>query len=348
MDINLEVIENYISHSLHTDLSEMLYIHKCYDLIIRMPNSSYYNKACQRYMYNKRRMEYYLQECQPILQIMKIPYAIVKGMVLSATAYGEPFIRHSGDIDILVAPQDVTTFSQILNEHGFVQGTISRGCIVPASREKKVYQTIYSHQLFPFVKKTENASCPYICIDANINVIWGESKNKIDMQELLSRRIKMKIGEIELYKLDPISEFIVLCLHHYKDMNSIYLLSQGSLKLKLFLDIYRYIQHQQEHLPIDLLRERASKWGVLQYVYYCVTLTAYLFTNPILDLYSKALVEEGGKRLLNQFGLSDDERKTWVMPLEERLFSPDFSKSFNSLLSSEDINKIGINICMMK
>jgi hypothetical protein len=348
MDINLDKIEKYISNNLHGSISEVLYKHKCYDLVIRLTNSSYCEKAYIRYLKNKSRVACYFKECQPILSQNEIPYVIVKGTILSQIAYTEPYIRNSNDIDILVAPNNTTAFNRLLKDNGFVQGTICNGEITPVSREKRVYQTFYSHQLLPFIKKTEIASCPLINIDVNTNIFWGESTYKVNMEDLLSNRINISVEGIEVYKLDPISEFIVLCLHHFKDMNSIYLLSQGSLKLRLFIDIYRYIQSQHTVLPINELLKKCERWNALPYVYYCLYQTAYLFPSRILNRYSNALKNSSGDYLLNKFGLADNERKEWQTPLENRLFSSDFLPNFYKMLNDDDIKKINLNIKMMQ
>ncbi|MDR0920440.1 MAG: nucleotidyltransferase family protein [Oscillospiraceae bacterium] len=347
MDIELDIIKSFLSEITNDDVSSVLYDHKCYDIIFRLPNSTCFDKACKKYIFNKKRMEIYYKEIKPLLEQLGIPFAIVKGVVLSQTAYGNPFIRNSGDIDILVAPQDISKVYHVMKKNNFIQGTIINGGIVAASREKRVYQTFYSHQLLPFIKKTDSCLCPYICVDINTNIVWGENNNKIDMQELLSHREIINIEGIGLYKLDPINEFIALCLHHYKDMNSIYLLYQGSLNLKLYLDIYRYIQHQENNLLINELHARANNLNVLPYVFYCIEQTAQLFPDRILKFYSNSLKTTEGEILLNRFGLDDREQKIWKFPLLERLFSVDFHEKFISMLSEDDVKKINLNISMM-
>ena len=43
----------------------------------------------------------------------------IKGLTLSALAYGDPFLKASADVDLLVAPDDITTVAAILGELGF-------------------------------------------------------------------------------------------------------------------------------------------------------------------------------------------------------------------------------------
>lgn len=333
---------------LEQDISDILYAHKCNDLVLLQPRSEYASKVHLAIMINKEHVKERFRMCKELLEQDKIPYAVVKGAVLSQIAYGDPYIRVSGDIDILADVKDIAFINQIMSNNGFVQGKIHQGKVDPATREEKIYHIAFSHQIVPFVKETGKKICPYVHVDINTNIFWGESLHKMDMEELLSTRILSKIDDISYYKLEPISEFISLCLHHYKDMNSLYLLSQGSLKLRLFLDIYRYIQHQHHALPPSQLRLTAERWGALPYVYYCLYQTACLFPDKTLAVYLDALFNEEGQNLINLCGLTADEQKLWNMSLEDRLFSTDFPERFRQMLDKNDIEKIELNIRMMQ
>ena len=71
--------------------------------------------------------------------------------------------------------------------------------------------------------------------------MWGESGIHTDMNEFLEHTIPYEIYGVEVRKLEPVHEFISLCLHHYKDLNSLYLLAKSGIKLSLFCVIYYYI-----------------------------------------------------------------------------------------------------------
>ena len=330
------------------DISRLLYAHKCYDLARQMPKGTYYEKVCLLLRLNKVCVRDRIQACKSIFEQEDIPYVAMKGPILSASAYGDPYLRQSGDLDVLIAPQDISAFSRQMKKAGFVQGKIKNQMIQPISREERIFHSAYSHQVVPFIKNTRNTVSAHVNMDVNTNLYWGESECSLNMEQLLSRRIPIEIDGVTLYKLEPISEFIALCLHHYKDMNSIYLLSQGSLRLRLFVDIYRYILRQREALPMIQLRQTAEEWGALPYIYYCLFQTAALFPEKVVLDYRDAMQNEKGKNLLNMCGLTQEEQKKWLMPLEARLFSPDFKTQFALMLNEKDKDKIALNIQMMQ
>ena len=81
-------------------------------------------------------------------------YAIIKGAALSSTLYKNPYIRQSGDIDILISRNNVDELEKILLSNGFIQGRITEMGIKPFSREEKIYYSVNTHQIAPFMKST--------------------------------------------------------------------------------------------------------------------------------------------------------------------------------------------------
>ncbi len=65
------------------------------------------------------RVEYAHNEVHRVFSENNIPYVILKG-VASASYYKEPMLRMMGDVDILVAPENITKADKLLNSIGFV------------------------------------------------------------------------------------------------------------------------------------------------------------------------------------------------------------------------------------
>ena len=201
------------------------------------------------------------QTCAPVFEAIKqIPYAVIKGAVLSQDAYGSPFFRASGDIDILTSREYVDVIKSILQKRGFIQGKVTDDGLIPYSRKELLFQTALSHQTAPFVKETLNPLCPYVNVDVNLDIMWGESTQTTDMDYVLTHSAETKIVQVAVKRLTPEMAFLSLCLHHYKDMKSIYLLYEGSLQLSLFCDIYYAVRNV--HLDWELLRQHSEALSV--------------------------------------------------------------------------------------
>lgn len=273
------------------------------------------------------------------------PYAVIKGAVVSAQIYGSPFIRQSGDLDILIRREDLDFAKQVLLDNGFIQGRVVDDKIEPFTRKELVFQASQSHQTAPFVKATGNKFCPFINYDLNTSIFWGEYGQKCDMNLVLSETQEMCLFDIPFKKLSPEMEFISLCLHHYKDMNSIYLLAMGNLKLSLFCDIFYYLKNVP--LDIDKLYDLSCKLNAVPYIYYCAWYTNQIFDMDFLSPVITAFESPAGISLLDTYGLTDRERHKWDIDFLDRLFSPSFHEDFWSSLDDTEREKVRINQSLM-
>ncbi len=331
----IEAVREYAKGAAPSDdISDILKNHRCYGLIPK--NISPVEKALSHIAVKER-----YQACRPFFEKSDFPYAVIKGAVLSKGAYNDPLLRISGDIDILISRQDADKAKRLLKDNGFIQGRITENGFQPFTRKEILYQSAMSHQTAPYIKETSKELCPYVNVDINMDILWGESKLYINMEEFLSNREKCTLFGTEFFKLTSEAEFISLCLHHYKDMNSIFLLSKGSLRLGLFCDIYFYIKNMKP--SPEKTAEMSRKLGVSRYVYVCLFHTDMIFADDTTQPYLIALADEKDNALSETFGLCDEERRTWDIPLFERLFHPNLPIYIRKFLTEADLEKIRIN-----
>ena len=320
-----------------SEIIGILKTHKCYSLL-KPTNSS--TDMLERAVNISAVRERY-RACEFFFKNAEFPYAVVKGAVLSEAVCNDPFRRVSGDVDILINRRDADEAKRLLKESGFIQGRVTDGGIVPFSRKEILFYASASHQTAPYIKKTQNLLCPYVNVDVNMDILWGESEERADMGAVLSERKKCTLLGVDFYKLTPEMEFVALCLHHYKDMNSIYLLSLGGLSLGCLCDIYFYIRNVMP--SAQRISELTARLNVGRYVYVCLKHTMEIFSDPILSPYIESLEHERNDILLNSFGLNDAERKQWDIPLAERIFHLDLPGYMRKFLTDVDLEKIQTN-----
>lgn len=332
----------------HAEVSELLYKHNCRFLLSRLNISKEIATKLQaEYMLNKISINQRYATCKNIFEQLtdnSIIYSVIKGAVLSKSAYDDIYARNSGDIDLLINRNNVDHVKQVLLDNGFIQGRISENGITPFSRKELLFQSTMSHQIAPFVKSTENKLCPYVNVDINTDIFWGESDIKTDLEYVLSETQDTVICNVSVKKLSLEMEFVALCLHHYKDMNSIYLLSQGSLKLRLFCDIYFYLINNQ--LDIDKLISICNTLCSTKYIYYCIYYTNKIFNSDIHQEYLHRLCAPDCNDIPDTFGLTPNEVQEWKISFTERLFHSNINGYLMSNLSDRDIEKIQTNISL--
>ena len=327
------------------EVFDLLKRHNCDFLLKAYPDVEFQNKLIFRRTLNYVAVTERLKACEAIFSQDKFAYAIIKGPVLSQKLYGDPFWRNSKDIDILISRENIDDCKALLLREGFVQGKYMYGRFHAFSREELIYQTSLTHQMASFVKATENPACPYIYLDVNTGISWDESSIISDTKYVLSYNQTMPLLNFDVSTLSNEMGLIELCLHHYKDMNSMYLLTRGSFKLGLYYDIYLYIKNVD--IDLTVFENICATLNLGQYIYVCLYQTNEIFKDGDVELTMSKIEKFKNETLLNTFGLTDAERKDWKLPLTKRLFYINVPEYVLSALSESEINKIRINEQML-
>lgn len=343
IDIQQAIVNIVTKGKQVTDISDLLFQHRCYYLLSLVPLArAQKNKLDMILAMNEISQKTKYLCLKEVFRVMADEnYAIVKGAVFAKTAYFQPNMRSSLDIDFLIHPSQIKRIKDILLRNGFVQGYIEGDKIIPYRREEALFYVSKSHQVAPFIAPTGNQLSPFVSVDLNFSVIWGESKKRIDMDFVLSETRSDIIYGQAIKKLSPEMEFVHLCLHHYKDLNSVYLISKRGIRLSMFSDIFFYVIHTD--LDIRKMICITERLNVSAYIYYCAYYCGKIFSHAKLDelifCYKPFLDED----LLSSYGLHESERKKWVFSFFERLFLDDFSQKFIETLTDAEKEKIKLN-----
>lgn len=282
--------------------------------------------------YLKKVLSY--KECLEVVKHFNFPYAVIKGEALSLMAYGELGKRNSRDIDLLISPKYIGIAKVILNDNGFYY--------IIKNKYDKVLTISMSHQSPTYIKKTKIS---YIYLDLNHSIFWGEYAGKcIDIDTFLEDTIDMEIYGCNMKTLPPIKMLIQLILHHYKDMNSIFLLAtRKSIKRSMFDDVYFLLKNNLEDIPLDKLYTLSKFYEIIPFVYYILYHAGLFIQDETLREYISAFKTDEGERLLNCYGLNDNERREWKCNVAMRLETENLYDLIKDDLTAKDIEKIKMN-----
>lgn len=275
------------------------------------------------------------------LESQKIPYAVIKGEALSILAYKQCGQRIYNDLDILISRKHVKDVSKYLVSQGFVN--VFRGDNQLDQRSLEIFCLSNSHQMLPYVKSYRQYQ---IEIDLNFDIFWGEYNGlRIDIEkEFLLDTIKLDIYKVEIQSLNPIKAFIALCLHQYKDMNSIYILAtQKVINHQKLRDIYNLLMNNIDELSFNRLYELCNKYRIIPYIYCVLSYVYVLCPDAQLNPYLVKFKSEQGDYLLNHYGLDHHERKPWRIDLLQRMDTDNLYNEIKKDLSIKDIDKIELN-----
>ena len=335
----LDFLKEYESSDKIVDL---LFENKCYYLLNNMRLSNEQKKKLDMILaINELNCKVkYLSIAKFLREIENIDYAIVKGAVLSRRIYSDIRMRNSLDIDMLVSIRNMKLVKEKLFNNGFVQGYLKGNTIVEYGKEEKVFYVSNTHQLAPFIKETGNKFCPFVSIDVNFSVFWGEEK-KSEIDVFFKDLTKIDISGHFIKSLSPEMELIHLCLHHYKDLNSLFQIYKGKININIFSDIFFYVVSNS--FDLNKLKEYSERLKVSEYLYYCFFFCSLVFCHDRLNEILKFFAFAKNDDMLNSYGLTQDEKSKWKIDFYSRLFDEQFCSKFVSTLSNKQLEKIRKN-----
>ena len=262
-------------------------------------------------------------------------YAVVKGEALSLYAYDAPNMRQSSDVDILIPRMFLRDVEDSLRNNSFENEYLSR--------RDEVLLLSSSHQTLPWNKYLY----PWgnLTVDLNFDIFWGEYEGKrVDIEGFLSDTVDIDIYGVKVKTLPPLKAMVQLILHHYKDMNSIYLLAaRKSINRNMFKDVYYLLMNNLEDISIDRLYAISSEYGIIPYVFYVLYYTNRIYSDATLGRYVETFRTREGERLLNLYGLCEKERREWHVDFNTRLEAESAFPLIEKDLTDRDKKKIEIN-----
>mgnify|MGYP004547561899 CR=1 FL=1 len=269
------------------------------------------------------------------LDLKKADYAVVKGEPLSFLAYKKFGERCGSDIDILLPKETLDFVECLLEMNMFAKNKISR--------TDRILMLSSSHQVQPWSK--EIAMIGGVTIDLNFDLFWGEyTGRRIDINKFLFDTIEMEIYGVKVKTLPPIKAMIQLVLHHYKDMNSLFLLAtRKSIRYDMFKDVYYLLKNNLDVVPLDKLYAMSAEYEIIPYVFYVLYYTGQIFDDDVLKQYIEAFRTPEGDALLNCYGLCEKERREWKCDFKTRLDSDHLYELIKDDLTERDKEKIAIN-----
>lgn len=292
----------------------------------------YIDRICAALILIRHRSKRFVYE---LPDISSFNYALIKGEALSVQAYGKPGTRISCDVDFLISQNQLSLVEDRFLNSGF--------CRITDNRTVRISMQTMSHQSVPLAK--DLGAIGTCSIDLNFDLFWGEYEGeRIDIDDFLSDSCEIEVYGKRLKVLPPEKAFIQLALHHYKDMNSIFLLATRANRWReLLSDAYCLLKRNSKDISVMSLLNTCKKYRIDKYIYFILYHIGAIFNDELISGYIHEFESDEGKQLLSCYGLCDSERKKWKCDLHTRLASENHFHLIENDLSEEDMRKISIN-----
>ena len=293
-------------------------------------NREYRNALQNTYLQNTLWKEDYLAYLRVVNQTLeraKIPYALLKGAKLCCV-YPNGY-RTSNDIDVLLAPDDLTTAADTLHECGFKQGHVRNNHFIEATRQEIIESRVMRGETIPFVYELDLPFLRFLEVDINFSLDYKNSA-AAPIEKLLQRTIDFTISRyVSIRTLCEEDFFLHLCAHLYKEATTYPWVQSGrDLTLYKFCDIYMYLS-QYNKAETDVVFKRAKELNLTD-----ICCCAILWTNELLPSrndYAITLARQylvGSEHKLHEV-VFPAQKKTLTYTktnLRERFFAPNRCK----------------------
>lgn len=216
-----------------------------------------------------------------VLKDADFRYAVLKGAFL-AKLY--PLgLRTSNDIDILIAPENITALSNILKAAGFKQGYIRNEVFTAATRAEIINSRMNRGETVPFIKELNNSCVTYLEVDINFSLDFKPQDNDDTVKNILSNL--RDFGDDIPKTLSETDFLIHLCVHLFKEATVMSWINSGrDLSLYKFCDIYLFISTYQSQDFYKKLKNRILNLGLNKECYFSLFCTSKLFNITDLSL----------------------------------------------------------------
>jgi hypothetical protein len=237
----------------------------------------------------------------------------------------------------LAEKEKICDIEHLLIQHGYV--SVNKNAVV--QRLGRIMSLQKSHQFVPYYKVIDGIS---IMLDLNFDITWGEYEgHKIRIQDFLNDLIDIEIYGTKIKTLPPLKAMIQLILHHYKDMNSLFLLAtRKSIKRDMFKDVYYLFKNNLDAIQLDKLYAISAEYEIIPYVFYILYYTGQLFEDNILRQYIEAFRTRRARHS-ELLWLCEKERHEWKCDFKTRLDSDNLYEMIKDDLTERDKEKIAIN-----
>ncbi|MHB8596657.1 MAG: nucleotidyltransferase domain-containing protein [Ktedonobacteraceae bacterium] len=200
---------------------------------------------------------YYQFELTQVLEALTwaaIPVMVLKGADIAETQYARPELRHYGDIDLMVHPEDLKATFAILEQRGYRYYQEYR--FEPLSRQRAAFVYMKEHEV------------GYLLFEIHISPHSNEMGVSFDPVQIWQRARPITVASVNVYGMGLEDMFIYLCWHYR---------SHTFERLLWLYDIAVMLIRCEEQLDWPQVSRIARELGLLSTVYYCVLLCQQVF-----------------------------------------------------------------------
>ncbi|MBE3577678.1 MAG: nucleotidyltransferase family protein [Limnochordales bacterium] len=261
-------------------------------------------------------------------------WVLLKGAGFAATAYPEPWLRTCGDIDVLVAADELELVHEALVQQGFRQD--QEYDIRALARKVRAGRARLQH-FPPYFRPTGDSILPRITVEVHHRLTAAGEPYGLPADEILSRAILLQTPEASLWIPSPEMNLLVAVTHAYRHARSLNEIVQGEdFRLGRFVDVVQLLRHYGHCLNGEEVLRVAQRNGLE---------TALAFVRKVVDeCFGPQPWPAGFDHLRDQASVAQKiadatlfdhevEVGQWSLPPAQRFFQADTERCLEALLA---------------
>jgi len=214
----------------------------------------------QEFLLNYQRNMAFEEEVKQLLEAFQradLPVIVMRGVMMSDKVFGNPALRTSNDIDILIRPGNLPRVKEVVRELDFDTD--------PRSLEDEFYEKHHLH--LPFLKKER-----LVLLEIHWSYDHKYTPFNVDTEETFRCARRDEYQGVPTLELGPEDLLVMLCLHAFKHSCSIkYTLGTPEAEEMVladggfvqFLDLHYGVAHaRKQGIDWNLMRQRVEQWNL--------------------------------------------------------------------------------------
>lgn len=268
-------------------------------------------------------------ECQKT----KIGIIGIKGIWLNNCVYKNDYMRRSADIDLIFDFKKSNKIKQVLNKLKFIQGDYVNKEIKVASRDMILYQELYTHELYQYIKIKKGYP---LCLDCNFKFSWRGTKKfqfpDPNFNELIkfSTIVQGKFNLANFFSNEV--NFLHICVHVFNEAKFFKFDDPDNLNdisLCKFLDIRLIVL--KLNLNWDNIITLMKKWSIEEQVSYCIALIDIIFQEKFFPPFLYKEFSDSFENEVNYYFEKDGSKSKWKLSVHERIFDLDKKRNYENM-----------------
>ena len=216
-----------------------------------------------------------------LLKSRSIPAISFKGPVLSLEAYGNPALRGSGDLDLLIQRPHMRAARKLLIDHGFAPifptSTAAEARYLLSLTGKRLAQYVNSHSEHHLMHPQGRLN-----IDLHWDITLRQFATPLDSRKLWESARTVKLGQLSIPTLGTEDLLLVLCINASKDC---------WLRLDRVCDVAGLIFRNPE-IDFKSLLRTARKAGAGRMVLVTLLLAQEMLGLPLAEIVSEEIATD--------------------------------------------------------